>query len=255
MASLVQRDTSGVLQTQPGETEDLRTLRVVNYRPNDAHAAFASLECFEEGALFFMEPPDGVFVGRITPVAENVDAQACEAAGVPVVRSMVLGRSHLSEAGGRTLWVGLVGEGTRESNLQDILVAAFAACGMSTTVRVNDIVCEGQQVAMTAPALPGMVGVAVGVMSFAVDFERVNALLRFPADKWSDKAPATSMQAWVRPVETDATRFMDAVREAAGKVLVVELRDGAFTASEVLRMTALKTRNLQDDWLWRGRYE
>jgi len=105
-------------------------MRSIHYKSNNVYLGMASFESFLDDALYFLEVPDFVFIGRGVPHHENINVKYCQENNIPMVRSVVYGRSYLFEAG-KNLYVCLISrEQTAESKLQEILIDALGNIGI-----------------------------------------------------------------------------------------------------------------------------
>jgi len=229
-------------------------MRKIHYKSNNAYLGMASFESMSEDTLYFLQMPDYVFVGLNTPIEGNVNVMNCQLRNIPVVRSAILGRSYLFEAG-KNLWIGLASkEQIEEAILQEILIDALKNIGVEATIRINDILFGVQQLGMTAPSLkiPGGFMVA-GQITFDADFQKVEECLVMPNDKWVDKAPATNIGDWILPLSkltpTTINQFVEAVTVSTAKILNIDIKDGQFNQEELAEMTRLKGEYMSNDWL------
>jgi lipoate-protein ligase A len=225
------------------------TKPLFRYLPYESHDAALNMAldeaCMEAVARGDAQPtirlyrwtPSAVSIGNFQCFSDEVDEQACAAAGIAVVRRLTGGGAVYHDTNGEVTYSVIVPEslvpaGIGESYelLCNILIDAFAELGLAAEFRpVNDIVLDGKKISGNAQTRRGGVVLQHGTILLTVDPARMFSFLTPDKSKLDDKPYIKSVQSAVTSLAehgiTDRARVEHALEHAFRKRFAGERGD------------------------------
>jgi lipoate-protein ligase A len=224
----------------------------------------ACMEAVRDGAApptvrLYRWEPSAITIGNFQCLADEIDAHAVAAAGVPVVRRQTGGGAVYHDQEGEVTYsiiapLALFPPGVPESSaaICSVLVNALADLGLHAEFRpINDIIVDGRKVSGNAQTRRSGVLLQHGTILLTVDAATMFRFLTPDKSKLSDKPFIKSVNAAVTSLAehgvTNRSAIEHTLREAFRRRFPGT--DGTWTTRELYRAEELaRTKYGSDEW-------
>jgi lipoate-protein ligase A len=221
-------------------------MRYIAYTGNDPYLVAAMLEACETDTVALVNcSVDWIYLGFLASRTKLVSPTTL----LPIVRFPGRGASYLSETGRNILFcLNTATLGTQLQALEVLRDTAIARGMTGAFIQSNDIVYGAKQIGMVAPPeeLPNGRFATVMQLTLLVDFNKVEANILFPDNKWEDKPGTTNIRDWlmgikeIKPSLTVA-QIVTSIKATIASKYGIAVTNGSFTAAENAAAQALKT--------------
>lgn len=221
-------------------------MRYIAYTGNDPYLVASMIEACATDTLAMVNcSVDWIYLGYVASRVKLISPTAL----LPIVRFIGRGASYLSEAGRNLLFcLNTATMGTQQQALEVIRDAAIARGLTDAFIRSNDIMYGTKQIGMVAPPeeLDNGRFATVMQLTLAVDFNKIEANILFPNNKWEDKPDITNIRDWllglkeVKPSLT-AAQIATSLRSVIQTKYGVTVTNGSWTTTEINEANILKT--------------
>jgi lipoate-protein ligase A len=221
-------------------------MRYISYTGNDPYLVASMLEaCATDTVALVNCSIDWIYLGYMASRVKLVSPTTL----LPIVRFVGRGASYLSEAGRNLLFcLNTATMDTQQQALEVIRDTAIARGLTGAFIRSNDVMYGTKQIGMVAPPeeLDNGRFATVMQLTLAVDFNKVEANILFPDNKWEDKPDTTNIRDWlmgireVKPTVT-VTQIVNSLRATIQTKYGITVTTGSWTTAETTAANLLKT--------------
>lgn len=220
-------------------------MRYISYTGNDPFYVAAAIEACETDTVALINcSVDWIYLGYTASRTKLVSPTTI----LPIVRFLGRGSSCFMGAGANLLFALNMSNSNSQQSVLEILRDTAIARGLTgASIQSNDVMYNGKQIGMVAPFEEMENGRFAGLfgLTLSVDFNKVEANLLFPDNKWEDKPNTTNIRDWlmgikeVRPNVT-VTQIVNSLKATISSKYTISITNGTLSASEIANATALK---------------
>lgn len=236
--------------------------RLIELEQHDAYTNMAIDEAVSEGVAagtspptirFYTWKPGAVSIGYFQSLADEVDLDACRAAGVDWVRRRTGGGAVYHDEKGEITYSIIAPEAAFPKGIIDSyklicgwIVAGLAGIGLQAEFKpINDIIVNGKKISGNAQTRRGGVLLQHGTILYDVDVRKMFSLLKVGKDKLADKMISAAEER-----VTSVTKQCGATREQ----LYEKMREAFVANKEFERMTLSASELARAEELAKARY-